>query len=262
MPRPRHPKTRRRCTIRDSPTSTAYVWIEAARSFQCRASGRSEARARACRAERRVRRAEPRRGAHEKRSSRRRRWRRAVPITIGATSTRARCRWRRKTTPGDVAKLGAYRQALDAAIAALPQDVELVLLRGIAESSDPADRGQGSVAGSVPYYERALALSPGHVAAHHYLDTRARKRGTRTGGAGAFSSLREAGAGGAARAPHAWPQPAPRAAGSHEAIAEFEAADRAASRVCEAGTDPGRVRLALRAQSRTARRPRFSTRVR
>ena len=35
--------------------------------------------------------------------------------------------------------------------------------------------------------------------------TRSRKRGTRTGGAGSFSDLREAGTGGAARAPHARP---------------------------------------------------------
>jgi tetratricopeptide (TPR) repeat protein len=60
---------------------------------------------------------------------------------------------------GDASKLAAYRKALDAAIVAFPNDVEFLLLRGIAESSDPADRGQGSVAGSIPYYERVLKLS-------------------------------------------------------------------------------------------------------
>ena len=58
--------------------------------------------------------------------------------------------------PRDAAQLAAYRKALDAAIAAFPNDVELLLQRGIAESPDPADRGQGSVLASVPFYERAL----------------------------------------------------------------------------------------------------------
>jgi len=47
--------------------------------------------------------------------------------------------------------------------------VELLLRRGIAESPDPADRGQGSTAASVPYYERALKTSPDHFAAQHFL---------------------------------------------------------------------------------------------
>jgi tetratricopeptide (TPR) repeat protein len=68
---------------------------------------------------------------------------------------------------GDQAKLATYRRALDDALVKAPQDVELLMLRGIAESSDPADRGQGSVAASIPYYERALAL--GGTAAEHYL---------------------------------------------------------------------------------------------
>jgi tetratricopeptide (TPR) repeat protein len=42
-------------------------------------------------------------------------------------------------------------------------------MRGIAESPDPADRGQGSVATSIPYYEKALALAPEDDAALHYL---------------------------------------------------------------------------------------------
>ena len=49
--------------------------------------------------------------------------------------------------PRDAAKLAAYRKALDTALAAFPDDVELILKRGMAESPDPADRGQGSVAG-------------------------------------------------------------------------------------------------------------------
>ena len=130
-----------------------------------------------------------------------------------------------EATPGDVAKLGAYRQALDAAIAALPQDVEFVLLRGIAESSDPADRGQGSVARSVPYYERALALSPGHVAAHHYL-AHAHEN------AGHVQAARDHSATFAKQAPevpharHMHGHSLRRGGRVHEAIAEFEAADR------------------------------------
>ena len=71
--------------------------------------------------------------------------------------------------PRDTAKLAAYRASLDSALASFPKDEELWLARGQAASSDPADRGQGSVAGSIRFYEQALALAPGHFAAHHYL---------------------------------------------------------------------------------------------
>ncbi len=77
--------------------------------------------------------------------------------------------WTAENDPGDPAKLAAYRQALDGALEGRPGDAELWLLRGIAESPDPADRGQGSVASSIPYYEKALALAPGDDAALHYL---------------------------------------------------------------------------------------------
>ncbi len=62
--------------------------------------------------------------------------------------------------PGDTTKLLAYRKALDGAIAAFPNDTELILRRGIAESPDPADRGQGSVQASIAYYERVLRSVP------------------------------------------------------------------------------------------------------
>ncbi len=71
--------------------------------------------------------------------------------------------------PADAAKLAEYRVALDAALAAFPADEEFWLQRGQAESPDPAERGQGSVAGSVRFYDKALALAPGGFAAHHYL---------------------------------------------------------------------------------------------
>jgi tetratricopeptide (TPR) repeat protein len=66
-------------------------------------------------------------------------------------------------------KLIEYRAALEAALKVYPDDEELWLLRGHAESADPAERGQGSGAGSVRFYERAKALAPAHPSAHHYL---------------------------------------------------------------------------------------------
>src|SRR5439155_2522259 len=62
-----------------------------------------------------------------------------------------------------------YRAALHAALAKFPDDEELWLLRGHAESSDPAERGQGSGAASIAFYTKAKALAPAHAAAHHYL---------------------------------------------------------------------------------------------
>src|SRR5262245_55672689 len=69
----------------------------------------------------------------------------------------------------DATKLPAYRAALDAALVKYPQDEELWLARGQAESPDPAERGQGSVTGSIRFYERALALAPAHFAPRHDL---------------------------------------------------------------------------------------------
>ena len=63
--------------------------------------------------------------------------------------------------PADTLRLAAYRAALDKALGEFAADEELWLQRGQAESPDPADRGQGSVAGSIRYYEKALALAPG-----------------------------------------------------------------------------------------------------
>jgi tetratricopeptide (TPR) repeat protein len=70
---------------------------------------------------------------------------------------------------GDAARLGAYRRALDDSLAREPLDVELWLLRGMAEARVPGDRGQGSPAGSIAYYQKVLALEPDSMPAHHYL---------------------------------------------------------------------------------------------
>jgi tetratricopeptide (TPR) repeat protein len=74
-----------------------------------------------------------------------------------------------EAAPADPSKRAAYRAALDAAVAKFPSDEEFWLARGQAETPDPAERGQGSVAGSERFYQKALAHTPGHFAAHHYL---------------------------------------------------------------------------------------------
>lgn len=130
-----------------------------------------------------------------------------------------------EANPRDPARLAAYRRALDAAIAAFPSDAELLLKRGVAESPDPADRGQGSVAGSVPFFERALAVSPGHFAAHHYLAHAFENTGRMSEALGQATSY----ASKAANVPHARHMRGHelrRAGRPLEAIAEFEAADR------------------------------------
>jgi tetratricopeptide (TPR) repeat protein len=125
----------------------------------------------------------------------------------------------------DPARLAAYRKAIDEALTANPQDVELWLLRGVAESPDPADRGQGSMASSVPFYERALKLAPNHFAAHHYL-THAYENTNQ------IDKAFEHGAAFAALAPeipharHMHGHALRRIGRTDEAIAEFLAADR------------------------------------
>jgi tetratricopeptide (TPR) repeat protein len=71
--------------------------------------------------------------------------------------------------PQDAGRLAAYRRDLDAALANDPSNVELWLLRGMAEASTPGDRGQGSPASAITYFNRALALAPDAFPAHHYL---------------------------------------------------------------------------------------------
>jgi tetratricopeptide (TPR) repeat protein len=63
----------------------------------------------------------------------------------------------------------AFKRAVDDALAADMNDVELWLLRGTAEERNAAGRGQRGGAASVAFYRQALAVSPDHFAAHHYL---------------------------------------------------------------------------------------------
>jgi tetratricopeptide (TPR) repeat protein len=120
--------------------------------------------------------------------------------------------------------VAGYRAALDAAIQLFPNDEEFWLARGQAESADPQERGQGSVAGSIPFYEKALAIAPGHFAAHHYL-THAYENTGRVADAlregEAFAKM-------APRVPHArhmFGHDLRRVGRVDEAIAEFLAAD-------------------------------------
>jgi tetratricopeptide (TPR) repeat protein len=126
---------------------------------------------------------------------------------------------------GDAAKLGAYRKSLDAAIAAFPNDAEFLLLRGIAESPDPSDRGQGSVPGSIPYYQRALAASPTHFAPHHYL-THAYENAGRMNEAADQAATYAKQAPSVPHAVHMHGHELRRLGRINEAIARFEAADK------------------------------------
>jgi tetratricopeptide (TPR) repeat protein len=130
-----------------------------------------------------------------------------------------------ENNPQDKARLAAYRQALDAAIAAMPRDAELLLMRGIAESPDPADRGQGAVASSIPYFEKARALSPGHFGPQHYL-THAYENANRIDDAVTTGAAYAKAAPAVPHARHMHGHALRRGGRTLEAIAELEAADR------------------------------------
>lgn len=72
-------------------------------------------------------------------------------------------------SPERPAKLDAYRQALDALVASDPNDVETLLLRGLAEEPSGWGRGQQGGESTLPFYRGALAKDPNHPGAHHYL---------------------------------------------------------------------------------------------
>lgn len=127
--------------------------------------------------------------------------------------------------PGDKTRLAAYRKALDIALAAFPGDVELILKRGMAESADPADRGQGSVVASIPYFERALTIAPNHFGARHYLAHAYENSGRiheALTNAAAFAAQATA----VPHAQHMHGHELRRAGRPAEAAAQFEAADK------------------------------------
>jgi tetratricopeptide (TPR) repeat protein len=127
-------------------------------------------------------------------------------------------------TPQD-SRVGTYRKALDEAIVLFPSDVELWLQRGVAESADITDRGQGSPAGSIRFYERALAVVPDHFAAHHYL-THAYENSGRINDALSHGAAYADAAPAIAHARHMHGHNLRRLGRIEEAIAEFEAANR------------------------------------
>jgi tetratricopeptide (TPR) repeat protein len=138
-------------------------------------------------------------------------------------------------TRGDARLRTAYIGALDAALAAEKDNVEVLLLRAMADDPDPAGRGMGTSAGALPYLQRVLALSRDHPAAHHYL-THAYEN------AGQVEKALEHGAAYARLAPkipharHMYGHDLRRVGRVNEAIAEFKAAydlETDAARVAE-----------------------------
>lgn len=128
-----------------------------------------------------------------------------------------------EAAPRDAERLTAFRTAIERAVAAFPRDVELLLARGIAESSDPADRAQGAVAAGIPYFEQALAIAPGHAGAHHYL-THACENATRLTEAVRHAAAFAAAAPAIPHAQHMHGHALRRSGRIHEAIVAFEAA--------------------------------------
>jgi tetratricopeptide (TPR) repeat protein len=126
---------------------------------------------------------------------------------------------------GNAAALSAYRAFLDEALKALPNDVEFWLLRGNAASPDPADRGQGSVAPAIPFYDKARALAPDADAPLHFL-THAYENNRDTARSAAWSAQY---AKAAPSIPHAHHMHGHVLVGMGQvaaAIAEYESADR------------------------------------
>jgi tetratricopeptide (TPR) repeat protein len=138
---------------------------------------------------------------------------------------------------GDLNQLSAYRTALDQALTAYPRDEELWLLRGLAESPDAANRGQGSVAESIRFYDKALGLAPGHFAAHHYL-THAYENTGRIAPALAEGATYAKMAPAVPHARHMHGHNLRRAGRVGEAIAEFRAADALATEYFRAESVP------------------------
>lgn len=71
--------------------------------------------------------------------------------------------------PQDPTRVAARRRVLAVATDSLPDDVELWLQRGLAESDDPAETGDGSTTSAIPHFERAHARAADHPAARLYL---------------------------------------------------------------------------------------------
>ncbi len=69
----------------------------------------------------------------------------------------------------NIAKLEAYRKAIDTELVKRPNDIELLLIRGNAEEGFASGRGQRGLPTAVPFYDRVVKLQPDNPAAQHYL---------------------------------------------------------------------------------------------
>jgi tetratricopeptide (TPR) repeat protein len=123
-----------------------------------------------------------------------------------------------------VLKHAAYKKALDDALGQDMDDVELWLLRGNAEEATAAGRGQRGGASSVAFYERALAVSPNHLAAHHYLVHSYEQIG-RIDDALAHGEVYARMAPAVPHAQHMWAHDLRRVGRTKDAIAQFEKAN-------------------------------------
>ena len=136
-----------------------YVWIEAARSFHQALRARSEPRARARRTELRLHRAEQAGPGEAGDRDRAGAGARKPATTIKRhVEARALQMAAEEAPRRSVEARGVSQGARRARSRRFPTTSSSLLQRGIAESPDPADRGQGSVAASIPYL-RARAQS-------------------------------------------------------------------------------------------------------
>ena len=118
----------------------------------------------------------------------------------------------------------AYKDSLDRALATFPEDAELRIWRGNAEEPGPWGRGQFGEAPSIPFYEAALARSPGNFGAIHFLVHSYENVG-QAAKAAQFGKLYAAAAPRVAHAQHMYGHVLPRLGRWEEALAQFEKAD-------------------------------------
>jgi tetratricopeptide (TPR) repeat protein len=118
----------------------------------------------------------------------------------------------------------AYKSAIEKAIAADPSDAELWVLRGNAEEPGPWGRGQAGGIGAIAFYEAALARSPGHFGAHHYL-VHAFENVGRHAEAAAHGKIYSDAVPKVAHAQHMYGHVLPRVGKWKEALEQFEKAD-------------------------------------
>lgn len=121
-------------------------------------------------------------------------------------------------------KHDAYKRAIEKAIAADPSDAELWILRGNAEEPGPWGRGQAGGIGAIAYYEAALARSPGHFGAHHYL-VHAYENVGRHADAAEHGKIYADAAPRVAHAQHMYGHVLPRLGRWKEALEQFQKAD-------------------------------------